>query len=262
MSSARIRTALGALVVTLGFAPVAAFAQTLSPSETPLLAAPAGSLTVSLPQNVTAKAGSEFSLPLTVSNGAGIGSFALSVIYDPAKVDYVKTEGSSDTNSFKFVDGKIDSDGGMKELILGGTSSTKITKTGPVVLATLKFTAKSTASGVLSFQLKNPTDDIASATLESGKVTVGSAAPTSTPTATPTPVPSTPTLAPTSSVPSTVSEAPSLEPDSSIAASDVASEIQAPGTLDETGPAELLGLLALSIGLAAFVHLRGATTSV
>jgi hypothetical protein len=104
--------------------PAAAYAQTASslPSSTSSVPSSVSSLpsdtaatalTVSLPAAMTAQAGSQFVLPLTVSEGKGIGSFAISVIYDPSKVTYVKTEASTDTQGFKFVDGELDADGGL-----------------------------------------------------------------------------------------------------------------------------------------------------
>jgi subtilisin family serine protease len=147
--------------------------QAAPPSSLPPAAT---AITVSLPATMTAQAGSQFVLPLTVSEGKGIGSFAISVIYDPSKVTYVKTEASTATQGFKFVDGELDADGGLKERIIGGSSATKIDKSGQAVLAQITFAANSTASGDLTFKLHNPLDDISTATLQNGTVTIGTSA--------------------------------------------------------------------------------------
>src|ERR1051326_1484961 len=54
----------------------------------------AGPLTVSLPQNLSVQPGQTFTLPLLASRGTGIGAFALSVLYDPSKVTYLRTTNS------------------------------------------------------------------------------------------------------------------------------------------------------------------------
>ncbi|MFA6954290.1 MAG: S-layer homology domain-containing protein [Thermoanaerobaculia bacterium] len=128
--------------------------------------------TVSLPRDVSVEAGEQFILPLRVSNGLGIGSFALSVFYDPNLVDYVGTFGSIDTASFSFVDGLIDADGGMKELLVGGTSSTPIAMSSEATLAYLMFSANAATSGAASFQLMYGTDDIAGASFIDGLVAI------------------------------------------------------------------------------------------
>lgn len=231
-------------VLTMSVVPVAAFAQTTVPSSPP----PAAGLQVSLPQDMSAQAGAEFTLPLTVSQGKGIQSFAISIIYDPAKVTYVKTEEAEDTQGFKFVDGELDAEGGLKERIIGGNSATKIEKDGVAILANVTFTVKNTATGSLAFKLNNPLDDISTATLQDGVVVIGSGAVSSAPEVSSSPVPSEVSSAP---IPSEVSTLPS---DAELTAPSAV----APETLQETGPMGTLALLALAALLAVGLHRKRA----
>lgn len=131
--------------------------------------------TLSIPTDLVASPGDDIVVPLHTSQGQGISDFALSVVYDPAKVTYVATQPSTATAAFAFIDNAIDGEHGMKELILGGNAIHPIAVSGPADLALMHFRVLPSATGTATFAIQNPINNIERATLSNGRLTITAA---------------------------------------------------------------------------------------